>query len=328
MITRSILAGCGAHLPDRVIDNHELAKIVDTSDEWIKQRTGIERRHVAADGEYTSDLAVRAADKALKRANLSASQIDLIVVATTTPDQTFPATATKVQADLGITNGAAFDIQAVCAGFVYAMTVADNFLRAGQSSRALVIGAETFTRLLDWTDRGTCVLFGDGAGAVVLDSLQIDPKTQQYGVLSTHLHSDGRNRDILYVDGGPSMSSETGHVRMSGKEVFKHAVSKLGSVIKETLVANNLSSDDIDWLVPHQANRRIIESMAKKLDMPMDKVICCIDRHANTSAASVPLALSEGVSDGRIVDGNLVLFEAIGGGLAWGAGLVRMGYPK
>ena len=328
MITRSILAGCGAHLPDRVIDNHELAKIVDTSDEWIKQRTGIERRHVAADGEYTSDLAVRAADKALKRANLSASQIDLIVVATTTPDQTFPATATKVQADLGITNGAAFDIQAVCAGFVYAMTVADNFLRAGQSSRALVIGAETFTRLLDWTDRGTCVLFGDGAGAVVLDSLQIDPKTQQYGVLSTHLHSDGRNRDILYVDGGPSMTSETGHVRMSGKEVFKHAVSKLGSVIKETLVANDLSSDDIDWLVPHQANRRIIESMAKKLDMPMDKVICCIDRHANTSAASVPLALSEGVSDGRIVDGNLVLFEAIGGGLAWGAGLVRMGYPK
>ena len=328
MITRSILAGCGAHLPDRVIDNHELAKIVNTSDEWIKQRTGIERRHVAADGEYTSDLAVRAADKALKRANLSASQIDLIIVATTTPDQTFPATATKVQADLGITNGAAFDIQAVCAGFVYAMTVADNFLRAGQSSRALVIGAETFTRLLDWTDRGTCVLFGDGAGAVVLDSLQIDPKTQQYGVLSTHLHSDGRNRDILYVDGGPSMTSETGHVRMSGKEVFKHAVSKLGSVIKETLVANDLSSDDIDWLVPHQANRRIIESMAKKLDMPMDKVICCIDRHANTSAASVPLALSEGVSDGRIVDGNLVLFEAIGGGLAWGAGLVRMGYPK
>ena len=328
MITRSILAGCGAYLPDRVIDNHELAKIVDTSDEWIKQRTGIEKRHVAADGEYTSDLAVRAADQALKRANLSASQIDLIIVATTTPDQTFPATATKVQADLGIINGAAFDIQAVCAGFVYAMSVADNFLRSGQSSRALVIGAETFTRLLDWTDRGTCVLFGDGAGAVVLDSHKIDPETLQYGVLSTHLHSDGRNRDILYVDGGPSMTSETGFVRMSGKEVFRHAVSKLGSVINETLVANDLSSDDIDWLVPHQANRRIIESMAKKLDMPMDKVICCIDRHANTSAASVPLALSEGVSDGRIVDGNLVLFEAIGGGLAWGAGLVRMGYPK
>ena len=210
MITRSILAGCGAYLPDRVIDNHELAKIVDTSDEWIKQRTGIEKRHVAADGEYTSDLAVRAADQALKRANLSASQIDLIIVATTTPDQTFPATATKVQADLGIINGAAFDIQAVCAGFVYAMTVADNFLRSGQSSRALVIGAETFTRLLDWTDRGTCVLFGDGAGAVVLDSHKIDPETLQYGVLSTHLHSDGRNRDILYVDGGPSMTSQTG----------------------------------------------------------------------------------------------------------------------
>ena len=233
-----------------------------------------------------------------------------------------------MQADLGITSGAAFDIQAVCAGFVYALSIADNLLRAGQSRRAIVIGAETFTRLLDWTDRGTCVLFGDGAGAIILDSYEIEPAATQFGVLSTHLHSDGRHRDILYVDGGPSMNSKTGHVRMSGKEVFRHAVSKLGSVINEALVANNLTSDDIDWLVPHQANKRIIESMAKKLNMPMDKVICSIDRHANTSAASVPLALTEGVSDGRIVDGDLVLFEAIGGGLAWGAGLVRMGYPK
>ena len=328
MATRSILAGCGAYLPDRVIDNNELAKFVDTSDDWIKQRTGIEQRHVVADGELTSDLAVKAADRALTRANIAANDIDLIIVATTTPDRTFPATATKVQADLGITSGAAFDIQAVCAGFVYAMSVADNLLRAGQSRKALVIGAETFTRLLDWTDRGTCVLFGDGAGAIILDSHEIKPSAKQYGVLSTHLHSDGRHRDILYVDGGPSMNSKAGHVRMSGKEVFRHAVSKLGSVINEALVANNLSSNDIDWLVPHQANKRIIESMAKKLNMPMDKVICSIDRHANTSAASVPLALTEGVSDGRIVDGDLVLFEAIGGGLAWGAGLVRMGYPN
>ena len=328
MATRSILAGCGAYLPDRVIDNNELAKFVDTSDDWIKQRTGIEQRHVVADGELTSDLAVKAADRALTRANIAANDIDLIIVATTTPDRTFPATATKVQADLGITSGAAFDIQAVCAGFVYAMSVADNLLRAGQSRKALVIGAETFTRLLDWTDRGTCVLFGDGAGAIILDSHEIKTSAKQYGVLSTHLHSDGRHRDILYVDGGPSMNSKAGHVRMSGKEVFRHAVSKLGSVINEALVANNLSSNDIDWLVPHQANKRIIESMAKKLNMPMDKVICSIDRHANTSAASVPLALTEGVSDGRIVDGDLVLFEAIGGGLAWGAGLVRMGYPN
>ena len=316
MATRSILAGCGAYLPDRVIDNNELAKLVDTSDDWIKQRTGIEKRHVVADGELTSDLAVKAADQALSRANIPANDIDLIIVATTTPDRTFPATATKVQADLGITSGAAFDIQAVCAGFVYALSVADNLLRAGQSSRAIVIGAETFTRLLDWTDRGTCVLFGDGAGAIILDSYEIEPAAKQF-----------RHRDILYVDGGPSMNSKTGHVRMSGKEVFRHAVSKLGSVINEALVANNLSSNDIDWLVPHQANKRIIESMAKKLNMPMDKVICSIERHANTSAASVPLALTEGVSDGRIVDGDLVLFEAIGGGLAWGAGLVRMGYP-
>ena len=325
---RSFLIGCGSYLPEKIVHNDELARLVDTSDEWIRQRTGIEQRHIAADNEFTSDLAINAARKALENAGISASEVDLIVVATTTPDETFPATATKVQAELGIRSGAAFDIQAVCAGFVYAMTVADNFLKTGQSNTALVIGAETFTRILDWTDRGTCVLFGDGAGAVVLKSGEVEASDKEYGVLSTHLHSDGHNRDILYVDGGPSKTRTVGHVRMSGKEVFKHAVSKLGSVIDEALDANELSTSDIDWLVPHQANRRIIDSMAKRMKLPMEKVICCIDRHANTSAASVPLALSEGIDDGRIEDGDLVLFEAIGGGLVWGAGLVRMGIPR
>ena len=325
---RSFLIGCGSYLPEKIVHNNELAKLVDTSDDWIRQRTGIEQRHIAADNEFTSDLAIKAAAKALENANVSVSDVDLIIVATTTPDETFPATATKVQAELGVSSGAAFDIQAVCAGFVYAMAIADNFLKTGQSNTALVIGAETFTRILDWNDRGTCVLFGDGAGAVVLRSAEVDASVEDYGILSTHLHSDGRNRDILYVDGGPSKTRTVGHVRMSGKEVFKHAVSKLGSVIDEALNSNGLSTTDIDWLVPHQANRRIIDSMAKRMKLPMEKVVCCIDRHANTSAASVPLALSEGIEDGRILDGDLVLFEAIGGGLAWGAGLVRMGFPK
>jgi len=249
------------------------------------------------------------------------------VVATTTPDETFPSTATKVQAALGITKGVAFDIQAVCAGFIYALTIADNFIKTGQSNNALVIGAETFTRLLDWNDRSTCVLFGDGAGAVVLCGHDNTDEVANYGVLSTHLHSDGRQRDILYVDGGPSSTGTVGQVRMSGKEVYKHAVSKLGEVIDEALEFNGLSPSDIDWLVPHQANRRIIESMAKKMSLPLDKVICCIERHANTSAASVPLALSEGINDGRVSSGDLVLFEAIGGGLAWGSGLVKIGRP-
>ena len=324
---RSLLVGCGAYLPERILENSELAKIVDTSDDWIIKRTGIRQRHVAADGEFTSDLAIRAAHDALVKANMAIDQIDLIVVATTTPDETFPSTATKVQAALGITKGVAFDIQAVCAGFIYALTIADNFIKTGQSNNALVIGAETFTRLLDWNDRSTCVLFGDGAGAVVLCGRDNTDEVANYGVLSTHLHSDGRQRDILYVDGGPSSTGTVGQVRMSGKEVYKHAVSKLGEVIDEALEFNGLSPSDIDWLVPHQANRRIIESMAKKMSLPLDKVICCIERHANTSAASVPLALSEGINDGRISSGDLVLFEAIGGGLAWGSGLVKIGQP-
>ena len=324
---RSLLVGCGAYLPERILENSELAKIVDTSDDWIIKRTGIRQRHVAADGEFTSDLAIRAAHDALVKANMAIDQIDLIVVATTTPDETFPSTATKVQAALGITKGVAFDIQAVCAGFIYALTIADNFIKTGQSNNALVIGAETFTRLLDWNDRSTCVLFGDGAGAVVLCGHENTSEIAGYGVLSTHLHSDGRQRDILYVDGGPSSTGTVGQVRLSGKEVYKHAVSKLGEVIDEALEFNGLSPSDIDWLVPHQANRRIIESMAKKMSLPLDKVICCIERHANTSAASVPLALSEGINDGRVSSGDLVLFEAIGGGLAWGSGLVKIGQP-
>ena len=324
---RSLLVGCGAYLPERILENSELAKIVDTSDDWIIKRTGIRQRHVAADGEFTSDLAIRAAHDALVKANIASEQIDLIVVATTTPDDTFPSTATKVQAALGITKGVAFDIQAVCAGFIFALTIADNFIKTGQSNNALVIGAETFTRLLDWNDRSTCVLFGDGAGAVVLCGHEITDEVASYGILSTHLHSDGRQRNILYVDGGPSSTGTVGQVRMSGKEVYKHAVSKLGEVIDEALEFNGLSPSDIDWLVPHQANRRIIESMAKKMSLPLDKVICCIERHANTSAASVPLALSEGINDGRVSSGDLVLFEAIGGGLAWGSGLVKIGHP-
>jgi 3-oxoacyl-[acyl-carrier-protein] synthase III len=324
---RSLLIGCGSYLPERILTNEELSKKVDTSHDWIVQRTGIHQRHVAAEGELTSDLALAAASQALEAAKVDAGEVDLIVVATTTPDDTFPATATKVQARLGITRGAAFDVQAVCAGFVYALAVADNFIKAGQVNTALVIGAETFTRILDWEDRSTCVLFGDGAGAVVLRGKDGAGHSSDHGILSTHLHSDGRERDILYVDGGPSSTGTTGHVRMEGKEVFRHAVSKLGGVIEEALEANGLTASDVNWLVPHQANRRIIDSMAKRMKLPAEKVVCCIDRHANTSAASVPLALTEAVRDGRINDGDLVLFEAIGGGLAWGAGLVRMGYP-
>ena len=324
---RSLLIGCGSYLPERILSNAELAKKIDTSHEWIVQRTGIHQRHVAADGELTSDLALAASRGALEAAGVGVDEIDLIIVATTTPDDTFPATATKVQAGLGVVRGAAFDVQAVCAGFVYALAVADNFIKAGQSNTALVIGAETFTRILDWQDRSTCVLFGDGAGAVVLRGYEGSGDASDHGILSTHLHSDGRERDILYVDGGPSSTGTTGHVKMVGKEVYRHAVSKLGSVIEEALTANGLTTEDVDWLVPHQANRRIIDSMANRMKLPIEKVVCCIDLHANTSAASVPLALTEAVRDGRITQGDLVLFEAIGGGLAWGAGLVRMGYP-
>ena len=325
MMKRSLMIATGSYLPERVVSNEELSTWVDTTDEWIRQRTGITQRHLAAEGELTSDLAIKAARNALEMAGLEGEDIDLIVVATTTPDDTFPATATKVQKALGAFNGAAFDIQAVCAGFVYALAVADNFLKAGQARTALVIGAETFSRLLDWEDRTTCVLFGDGAGAVLLRAT--DAPGDGWGVLSTHLHSDGRERDILYVDGGPSTTKTVGHVRMNGKEVFRHAVSKLSAVIDESLDANGLSAADVDWLIPHQANRRIIDAMANRMKLPAEKVVVSIERHANTSAASVPLALDEAVRDGRVRPGDLLLLEAIGGGLAWGAGLVRFGIP-
>ncbi|MDB5365459.1 MAG: fabH [Rhodospirillales bacterium] len=323
MSIRSVIVGCGAHLPAKIVTNDDLAKLVDTSDEWIQQRTGIKQRHIAADGELTSDLAIAASQKALERAGISGADLDLIVLATTTPDQTFPATAATVQAKLGMLGGAAFDVQAVCSGFIYALAIADNFIRVGQAKNALVIGAETFSRILDWTDRGTCVLFGDGAGAVVLKAEPASEEGVRRGILSTHLHSDGRHRDLLYVDGGVSSTKTVGHVRMNGKEVFRHAVQRLAEVVDESLTANGLTQADIDWLVPHQANRRIIDSTARKLSLSTDKVVVTVARHGNTSAASIPLALAEAVEDGRVRQGDLVLLEAMGGGLTWGAALVR-----
>lgn len=323
-VLRATIAGVGGYLPERVMTNAELAKMVDTSDEWIVERTGIRERHIAAEGEFTSHLALKAADKAMAAAGVSAGDLDLIVLATATPDNTFPATATKVQAELGMVKGAAFDVQAVCSGFIYALSVADNFIKTGQAGTALVIGAETFSRILDWTDRGTCVLFGDGAGAVVLKGEQTKGNGHDRGVLSTHLHSDGRHYDMLYVDGGPSTTRTVGHLRMHGREVFRHAVINLAEVVGEALEANGLTPADIDWIVPHQANRRILEGTARKLNLPPERVIMTIDRHANTSAASVPLALSEGVSDGRLAPGQLVLMEAMGGGFTWGAALARL----
>jgi len=322
MVKRSRILGCGSYLPANVVSNRDLESRVDTSDEWIVQRTGIKSRHLAADGELTSDLAIAAATRALEHAGVEAGSIDCIVLATTTPDNTFPATATKVQAALG-TKGFALDIQAVCAGFVYAMSIADNFIRSGQATRALVIGAETFSRLLDWNDRTTCVLFGDGAGAVVLEGYDAAGTSNDRGVLSTHLHSDGSTYDLLYVDGGPSTTGTAGHVRMHGQDVFRHAVSKLSSVVEEALTANGLEPSAVDWLVPHQANQRIIDGIARKLKLPSDKVVLTVDRHGNTSAASIPLALCEAVHDGRIKRGDLILMEAIGGGLTWGAALAR-----
>jgi 3-oxoacyl-[acyl-carrier-protein] synthase III len=322
MTVRSQIAGCGAYLPERIVTNHELASRLDTSDEWIRQRTGIGARRVAAPGELTSDLAVRAADRALSNAGMSGSDLDLLVLATATPDNTFPATAAKVQARLGMKRGAAFDVQAVCAGFIFALSVADNAVRLGQARTALVVGAETFSRILDWEDRNTCVLFGDGAGAVVLQAI---PAVETDGrfILSNHLHSDGRQYDILYVDGGPSTSRRTGFLRMEGREVFRQAVHHLSAVVDEALAANGLTAADIDWLVPHQANSRIIEGMGRKLGLREDKIVVTIERHANTSAASIPLALETAVADGRIKPGHLVLMEALGGGLSWGASLVR-----
>ncbi|MBV9375622.1 MAG: ketoacyl-ACP synthase III [Alphaproteobacteria bacterium] len=322
MSLRSQVTGCGAYLPDRVITNSELAVRLDTSDEWIRKRTGIGERRVAAPGELTSDLAYYAAQRALASAGMSGSDLDLLVLATATPDNTFPATAAKVQARLGMVRGAAFDVQAVCAGFIFALSVADNALRLGQARTAVVIGAETFSRILDWDDRGTCVLFGDGAGALVLKAVSVASPGGRF-VLSNHLHSDGRQYDILYVDGGPSSSRGAGFLRMHGREVFRHAVQHLSAVIDEALEANQLTAAEIDWLVPHQANSRIIDAMGRKLGLSPDKIVMTIEQHANTSAASIPLALEAAVDDGRIKPGHLVLMEALGGGLSWGASLVR-----
>ncbi|MCG8690435.1 MAG: ketoacyl-ACP synthase III [Minwuiales bacterium] len=320
---RSVIAGCGSYLPERRLTNDELAEMVDTSDEWIVARTGIKERRIAADGEKTSDLALAAAREALRDAGAGPGDIDLIVLATATPNLTFPATAATVQAELGITRGAAFDIQAVCTGFIYALATADNFIKAGQSKAALVIGAETFSRILDWEDRGTCVLFGDGAGAVVLTASEGEGTSADRGILTSHLHADGRHHDLLYVDGGPSATQSTGHLRMSGREVFRHAVVNLSAVIGEALAATGLKADDIDWIVPHQANKRILDGTARKTGIDPSKVIVTVEHHGNTSAASVPLALTEAVRDGRIKPGDLILFEAMGGGFTWGSAIAR-----
>ena len=322
-MVRSVVLGCGSYLPDRILSNDELARSVDTTDEWIVQRTGIRERHIAAPGELTSDLALSAARAALVNAHVDAQSIDLIVLATSTPDQTFPATAVTVQAGLGITHGAAFDLQAVCSGFIFALATVDGLLRTGAYKRALVIGAETFSRILDWKDRTTCVLFGDGAGALVLEAQPQPGERTDRGILTTHLRSDGRHRAKLYVDGGPSSTQTVGHVRMEGREVFKHAVAMITDVIDDAFKATGYTAADIDWFVPHQANKRIIDGSAHKLGIAPDKVVVTVDRHGNTSAASIPLALTDAVVDRRIKRGNLILLEAMGGGFTWGSALVR-----
>lgn len=322
---RAVVRGCGHYLPQKIVTNHDLSKTVDTSDDWITQRTGIKQRHIASGDETTSFMATRAAENALRMAGLKGSDIDAIFLATTTPDQTFPATAVTVQDCIGMGDrGFAFDIQAVCSGFIYALATADNFIKSGQVNRALVIGAEHFTRLLDWNDRTTCVLFGDGAGAVVLEADdQAQGTTSDRGILSTHLHSEGAMREMLYVDGGVSSTGTVGHVKMNGKEVFRHAVTRMSEAITESLHANHITAQEIDWLVPHQANRRIIEATAEKLSLPPEKVVLTVPQHGNTSAASIPLALCTAVSDGRIQKNHLILMEAMGGGFTWGAALLR-----
>ena len=322
MTRRSVLIGTGSALPKRAVSNAELAQTVDTSDEWIVERSGIRQRHVAGEGETTSTLAIAAARAALEAAGVDGTDIGLIVLATTTPDQTFPATATIVQDAIGANGGIAFDVAAVCSGFLYALGVADSMLRAGMASRALVIGAETMTRLLDWEDRTTCVLFGDGAGAVVLEAR--DVAGDGPGVLATHLHADGAHNELLYVDGGPSTTQTVGHLRMKGREVFRHAVVNLADVLGNVLAEVGLTSADVDWVVPHQANQRILDATAKKLGLPPEKVVVTVDRHANTSAASVPLALDVATRDGRIKPGDLIVLEAMGGGFTWGASLIRV----
>ncbi|CEJ13516.1 3-oxoacyl-[acyl-carrier-protein] synthase 3 [bacterium YEK0313] len=323
MTLRSVVIGVGSYLPERILTNDELSRRVDTSDEWIVQRTGIRQRHIAAEGETTSDLGLKAAEAALAAASIAAADIDLILLATSTPDRTFPASATAIQARLGITHGAAFDLQAVCSGFVFAIATADKFLRSGSHKRALVIGAETFSRILDWEDRGTCVLFGDGAGAVVLEAQEQPAGIDGRGVLTTHLRSDGRHTPKLYVDGGPSLTGTVGHLRMEGREVFKHAVGMITDVMNDAYAATGTSSADLDWFVPHQANKRIIDASAEKLKIAPEKVVMTVDRHGNTSAASIPLALDTAVKDGRIRPGHLVMLEAMGGGFTWGSALIR-----
>jgi len=320
---RSFVTGVGSYLPERILSNADLTKIVDTTDDWIVERTGIHNRHIAADGEMTSDLALHAARAAIADAGIDVQDIDTIIMGTTTPDQTFPATAVTIQEKLGLTHGSAFDIQAVCSGFVYALTIADTFIKAGQAKNVLVIGAETFSRLLDWTDRTTCVLFGDGAGAFIVQAGEGEGTIKDRGILTAHLHSDGRYRDKLYVDGGPSSTQTTGHVRMEGKEVFRHAVVNIADTINEALAATGLTAGDIDWFVPHQANRRILDGTAKRIGLPSEKIVLTVGDHGNTSAASVPLAFTQAVKDGRIKRGDLVLLEAMGGGFTWGSVLLR-----
>jgi 3-oxoacyl-[acyl-carrier-protein] synthase III len=322
-VIRSVIRGVGAYLPKRIMTNHDLARLVDTSDEWIKERTGIEERHIVADGELTSDLGIAASRQALVRAGIDPVDIDLVICATATPDRTFPATAVRIQSGLGISKGAAFDVQAVCSGFVYALAIADNFLKTGQFKRAVVVGAEAFSRILDWEDRGTCVLFGDGAGAVVLEAQSQIGSRDDRGILATRIRSDGRFEDLLYVDGGPGSTKTTGHLRMNGREVFRHAVQKISSVIEETLVMTGYAPDEIDLYVPHQANKRILDGIAKRLGIPEGKVVLTLARHGNTSAASIPLALNQAFEDHRIEEGKLLLMEAMGGGFTWGAALAR-----
>lgn len=320
---RSVALGAGGYLPDRIMMNAEIAALVDTSDEWIVARTGIRQRHLAADHQKTSDLAIIAAERALKAANIEVSDIDLIVLATATPDETFPATATTVQAALGMTRGFAFDVQAVCSGFLFALSVADSQIKTGQVDRALVIGAEIFSRILDWEDRGTCVLFGDGAGAIVLEGQDGKGTADDRGILASCLHSDGRHHDLLYVNGGPASTGTVGVLKMRGKEVFRHAVTNLSSAVTEVLDAAGLEQSQVDWIVPHQANKRILDATARKLGISGDKVIVTVDKHANTSAASVPLALATAIEDGRIKKGDLLVLEAMGGGFTWGAAALR-----
>ncbi len=323
-VIRSILTGVGSYLPDRILTNAEMAELVDTSDEWIQARTGIKQRHIAAQGELTSDLALAAAREALTDAGLEGRDLDLIIVATATPDQTFPATATKVQAALGMTTGAAFDLQAVCSGFIFALATANSFIRTQQAKRVLLIGAETFSRILDWEDRSTCVLFGDGAGAMVFEAGEGEGSNEDKGILATHLRSDGRQHDLLYVDGGPSSTQTTGHLRMNGPGVFRHAITNITEAVNSSLDETGLNAADIDWFVPHQANQRILDGTAKKLGISTDRIISTVGLHGNTSAASVPLAYAVARADGRIKDGDLVLMEAMGGGFTWGSALVRV----